>query len=545
MKAKGLIAIYFSFFIFHFSLSQTWVPFGKDTIGCHPSPKVASLYHEGDSVFVGGPFLYVSDSCLFVCEFGSYNGNSWRKYGDGFYNGEAVQSIIRYHDKLYAGGGFNWAKNHLSLWDSIGGTSNFARWNESQSTWEAVPNSYGRATQAVSDLVLFNDWLILGGAFHTFGTTNFWSIAAYNDTDYINIGAMPGDVRALEVYNGSVYAGGIFFTLKKYVGGTTWEDVGGHVNYYIQDMCVDTFNNFLYITGGFTIVDDSIVTDRAALWNGYYWEKVGYGIGGLNDGLAIADYKGNLYMGLFTTDSVNGEYVGSLICWDGENWVSVGHLNYGLQVLKEYRDTLWVGGVFTEVDGQPQKAIARYVAPLTSCNYLKPRAFALADTFFITAGNAPVQFFNNNAYADAWQWDFGDGGSGASTKDATHNYTLPGTYTATVTVTHDSCVKTAQRTVVIQYNVGEKELTRESLGFKLYPNPTSGDVTVECTLPANKIGEIKTHQTNGTTLSQYPLSPGFNKITLPASQWKERFSFVSVFVDGRIVVTEKVVKIKN
>jgi len=80
------------------------------------------------------------------------------------------------------------------------------------------------------------------------------------------------------------------------------------------------------------------------------------------------------------------------------------------------------------------------------------------------------------------------------------------------------------------------------LQFKLYPNPTTGDVTVVCTLPNAKTGLLKTHQLNGTTKDEYHLQSGFNKIIIPASGLSNGVSLVSVFVDGKYIFAEKVVK---
>jgi hypothetical protein len=520
-------------------LSQTWVPQGNDTIGCMAIPEVKSILCEGDSFFLGGPYLYAGSSCLKVNGISCYANGNYKRVGFGVINGAGVEGMVRYKGKLYASGGFGEAAASVDDWLGIPNTACLIRWNNTANTWESVPNSYGELNSPVRDLTIFNDWLIIAGRFG-FYLDSLNNIAAYDGIDYINIGRMPSEARTVEVYNGELYAGGHFFTLKKYLGGTVWTDVGGYTNYYIQDMSVDTFNNFLYITGGFTVVDNNLYTDNVAIWNGHYWESVGYGNGAGSDGNVVAVYQGDVYAGL-AWDSIGGVYTGSLARWDGQNWHAIGNLNNWIEALVVYRDTLYVGGSFTTVNGVPQKAFARYVAPLTSCNYLKPRAFAIADTFYLNNGTAEAQFYNNNAYAHSWQWDFGDGGTD-NLKDPLHAYTDTGTYTATVTVTHDSCVKTAEKTVVVLLSTGVEELSRESLQFKLYPNPTSGDVTVECTLPANKCGELRMHNTYGSLLESYAVEAGYNKIRLPASRWTTGISLVSLMIEGRQVLMEKVVK---
>ena len=82
----------------------------------------------------------------------------------------------------------------------------------------------------------------------------------------------------------------------------------------------------------------------------------------------------------------------------------------------------------------------------------KPTASAAATP---TEGGAPlpVQFTGTATDPDGgaltYEWDFGDGSTKATTKDAAHTYAQPGTYTATFTVT-DAGDLTASDTVTIE-----------------------------------------------------------------------------------------------
>ncbi|MFH2037010.1 MAG: T9SS type A sorting domain-containing protein, partial [Candidatus Zixiibacteriota bacterium] len=304
--------------------------------------------------------------------------------------------------------------------------------------------------------------------------------------DYIDIGKLPfATTFALAVCDGELYAGGSWNVLKKYVGGTglaAWEDVGGLMNDNILDLAVDTFNNFLYAGGGFTVVDDSIFTDNVAIWNGFYWEKVGYGNGYQSSCLSVEVYNGDLYAGL-AIDSIGGEYTSYLARWDGTNWYNVGGtVKWGVWALEEFQNKLYVGGQIDTIGGQPQKGIACWLDTTPNCRYLKPRVFTEnnLDTFYMSGGQAEVQFFNNNAYVQTWDWDFGDTGSG-TVKDPVHIYTDTGTYNVCVTVNDTGCVKTACKNIVVDYHVNVAEVPEQEPGFKLYPNPTSNTLYIEIT----------------------------------------------------------------
>jgi PKD repeat protein len=316
------------------------------------------------------------------------------------------------------------------------------------------------------------------------------------------------------------------------------------MDYYGLAMAKDTFNNFLYIGGGcFNVYDvhgNPIPTDGVGLWDGFEWHPIGDG--SMPQAIsedALAVYRGDLYVG-----SLDLAW-GCLKRWDGVKWDSCqGGVNNTIYSLEVYKDSLYVAGAFSTVnhDSVPQ-GLATWFMPDTGCRYVKPMVHTLADTFKINSGQPTVnvQFYNNNAYVDTWAWDFGDMGT-AGTQNPTHTYTAAGTYNVICTVSHNACVKTASKTIVVIDNTGIEDLSKEKLNFKLYPNPTSSDITVECTLPQNKTGELKTHHMNGSTRNSWPLQSGENRITIPSTGLATGVSLVSVFVDGGFVFTEKVVK---
>jgi hypothetical protein len=112
--------------------------------------------------------------------------------------------------------------------------------------------------------------------------------------------------------------------------------------------------------------------------------------------------------------------------------------------------------------------------PDTSCNYIKPRVQSYTDTFFV---NQTAQLYNNNKYASSWQWDFGD-----STTDTVQNpehiFADTGIYTVKVTVTHNTCTKTAERNFVVVEDTTNSvnSIQNPEQGFKVYPNPTKNNL---------------------------------------------------------------------
>ena len=254
-------------------------------------------------------------------------------------------------------------------------------------------------------------------------------------------------------------------------------------------------------------------------------------------------YKKELYAALLPLDTI--AFSDSLLWhYDGSQWhniIGIGH-NNAIQVMCVYNDDLYIGGYLPKVGNDSVNGIvALHMNEPTGCNWLIPRVFANSDTFYLGTGQANVQFYNNNAYANNWQWDFGDSGT-ENIKDPLHSYTQAGTYTTTVTVTEDGCTKTAQKTITVLNGTGLEEYTKEKLNFKLYPNPTTGNITVELTLPNAVSSEIRAYSNSGSLQDKYPLQKGFNKIEISATNWTNGISLVGLFVEGKQVLIEKVVK---
>ncbi|MFH2096825.1 MAG: PKD domain-containing protein [Bacteroidota bacterium] len=522
--------------------SQYFVPFGEDSLWRPNScPAIYTMYTNQNDLYIGGI------SCIYggtteLNNVGRWNADTWHDLDNGF-GGTAngVRSFMEYNGKLYIGGTFQDMQN-------IPGTAYICRFNSTG--WEALPNTFGELNNVVWDMVLFNNQLIMGGGFNGIGTPfTFNHIVAYDGTDYINIGSLPDVVDALVVFNGELYAGGWWTTLKKYSGNQLWEDVGGHFSYYIMDMEVDTFNNFLFVCGGFSVVDDSIVTDNVAFWDGFEWNKVGYGTGQVNQRTSMAFYRGDLYCNT-SIDTIGGIFTGPLAKWDGTDWSPAvpGGLQFGSGVLTIYDDMLYIGGSGPgpcPMDTARRTLARWYLPPATNCNYLQPRVQTVADTFYLSPDSVAVQFNNNNAYVDTWIWDFGDS-SNDYIQNPLHYYTNTGEYDVQVTVEHSGCSKTAHKTITILQGTGKDEISAIPDEMKIFPNPTDGSFTVEFQSPLTPAPkgeeiEIKVLGLNGHLKTSYKLSGNETRIEVPTEGWQKGTYLVCLVIGGKLVKSEKVV----
>ena len=508
--------------------SQQWIP--------DPNKKYAlwmggweygsCLLTVNDTLYLSGRFLKIgSTNALRIARY--YNGN-WYPLKGGV-DGDA-NSFLFNNGNLYVSGSFGWADNKP-------GTMGIARW-DGNNWWPVGTNSdcgscYG-TIEYYDNKIFFSGSNMLGLA---------WGVIAWDGTNWVNrCNLAPVDL--LKKYSADLLAGSGFYGLfLKYLGDTSWssQPYGGiYGGMYKAE--IDTVNNLLYVSSDFDWVNinNPIQSHYIAMYDGFGWHSMGTTSGFI---YCMKMYNGYLYAG---TDSLlnNGSVINYIGRWDGNQWNPLGSgVNNGVNAMEEFHDTLFVTGGFNTAGGDSAYGLARWYMPDTNCSFLKPtiHTLALQDTFYLGTGSINVQFFNNNAYSQTWQWNFGDSGTD-SIQNPTHTYTNDSTYIITVTVTEDGCTKTDTATIWVLNGNNTEEYTKENLNFKVYPNPTGGDFTIECTLPQNKTGKVIAYRTTGSQLGEHPLESGFNKFIMPAGNWKDSVILVGVYIESRQVMVEKVVK---
>ncbi len=427
-----------------FSYSQWYTNNLGDSLyndGCNADVDCIRATYD-DSLYIVGAMTFAGP--LVINSVAKWDGNNWVNLGNGCTH-DLVFCAEKYLGNLFIGGSiweidYNPNIKNLGIWD---GTN-----------WHGP--SIGKPNGPVYDFKVFDNKLFIAGDFGHFGTTVFNKIAAYDGTNWLNVGSI-GKAYALEVFNGELYAGS--YGLYKYLGGTSWEIMPGSPNGYIYDLKTDTFNNFLYVGGGFTVVGDTIMSYFAAMWDGFQWNSFGTDLDCSVYRQAMAVYRGDLYAGGCMDTLLNGTPVNYIVRWDGTKWDSLGKgANNVVMTLEVFKDTLYVGGAFTYVNGnQHAYGIAKWFMPDTNCDYIKPlihtilpNTNTIRDTFYMnTDDSVQVQFYNNNAYVNSWQWDFGDTGTDTIQKPL-HIYYNPGIYNISVIVNYQNCWDTATTMITVK-----------------------------------------------------------------------------------------------
>ena len=534
--------------------AQKWELQMGDSIWNNPEdnlPNIQVISIIDDTMYISGAFRYPCPGYI-----AKRNNFRWTCMGTGLYGGVA-QVISKYQNKILVGGLFLTAGN-LNPW-----TSGSAYWDGVN--WTYTGFQVGHPSDFYpTDTLLFIATSGDGNTIKTWdgttlldGTTGTGCPYSYEGGTY---------TVAFTKFNDTLYAGSENY-LYKYLGNRCWVKLNVGPWGEVDGLLTDTINNLMYTSGHFYYIyteNQYLSSSFITMYDGYRWHPFGDTLYSIPLQGMMATYRGDLYVSTIDTNYY-GNVVNYIIRWDGNRWHKLGNgLNNNPVCLKVYHDSLWVGGYFSQINVYmyhndsivPQHAcgLAKwYMPPDTGCHYVQPFIYSLKngtpkDTFYLgTQHQAMVQFYNNNPYAYHWYWDFGDGTTD-TVRNPTHIYTVAGNYNVTLTINHPqekpltgNCIKTVHKTVTV-LNGTEASVNDMLSNFKLYPNPTTGDLNLECVLNENKDGKLVVNSEKGDELYRNIIYPGYNHLIIPSSQWSAGLLIVNIFVDNSIIKSEKVLK---
>jgi hypothetical protein len=241
--------------------------------------------------------------------------------------------------------------------------------------WLSMPFAAGSLPQGADNAINaftefdFNGggtpWLVAAGDFTTIEGVAANRVAVRDPATgkWQPLGAgTDGSIRCLAIFNGQLYAGGLFTHADGQVAnhiarwdGSAWQPVGGGANNDVY--ALSTFNSQL-IAGGFFTSIGAVGAAHIAAWNGTVWSAIGTGT---NDWvIALGQYNGELIAGGYFT--IAGGFVCNRIArWNGTNWLPLGSgMNQEVVCLGSYSGGLVAGGRFTTAGGLTVNRIARW-----------------------------------------------------------------------------------------------------------------------------------------------------------------------------------------
>lgn len=132
-----------------------------------------------------------------------------------------------------------------------------------------------------------------------------------------------------------------------------------------------------------------------------------------------------------------------------------------------------------------------------------------------------INFTDSSFYGDSYSWDFGDGAT-STTMNPSHTYTANGVYNVKLTLTND-CGTTVDSLELDLSTVGINDWM--SNNFKVYPNPTTGQVNIEIQNAEAK--NVSIVNTLGQNIATYAIN-GATKRTVSTENWSAGMYFIQI-----------------
>jgi hypothetical protein len=226
-----------------------------------------------------------------------------------------------------------------------------------------------------------NNNLILGGAFHLIDSNTYNSLAVWDSTNWSTFGnndTIYGQVYAIKEFHGEIIIAGLFSQIGNvYVNniakwdGSTWSAMGSGFNNAVR--ALEIYNDSLYAGGDFYL--SGIDTIRfISKWSGSNWTGIGELNGFVNSLCVHNNYL--IAAGQFTR--IDNQPFYRVAKYDGQNWSNSGSgFSDRVGTLKVLDDTLYAAGNFVPFAGLLPDKISKFgldwefiTSPPASENYI-------------------------------------------------------------------------------------------------------------------------------------------------------------------------------
>ncbi|HJY63269.1 MAG TPA: T9SS type A sorting domain-containing protein [Ignavibacteria bacterium] len=257
-------------------------------------------------------------------------------------------------------------------------------------TWEALygSNNNEGVNGNVYAITTFQGKIVVAGGFTQAGGVPVRNVAMWDRATSTwspmgtNLGINAGDtVRALEVYNNELYAGG-FFSAGSGVSniarwnGSTWVLAGSSADGEVSALKV--FGAALVAGGEFNNIGKCISS-----YNGSTWTQIGDGFEGSGSHVfALTIYNSNLVAaGRF--ENSGSTPLHNIAYWNGSTWIDLSiSTDERIHAVAVHNGQLFAGGRFTNIGGVSAQYIARYNSGTSwsalAVDSLDGRVFAIA-----------------------------------------------------------------------------------------------------------------------------------------------------------------------
>lgn len=256
---------------------------------------------------------------------------------NGGLNGTVLATAFQPNDQtIYMAGGFSGSNSGVAASNIIAWISGFAGYD-----WMSM----GVGTNdTVRTMLLHDNKLYIGGDFTISEGEAAPHVAMYDiiTGTWASMGALDGDVHALALYNGDIYAGGKFSGLLARWNGSQWEDVAQGFITGEGVRTLEVWNNKLVIGGNFTLLTGA-PRFNVATYDNANMASLGFGTTTPVNDFAI--HNGALYA---ACDMISGIDTCALAMFNDqiESWETLIGAEAGME------EGFWGSGIFSiESDG--------------------------------------------------------------------------------------------------------------------------------------------------------------------------------------------------
>ncbi|GMU89585.1 MAG: hypothetical protein AMXMBFR49_17930 [Chlorobiota bacterium] len=326
-----------------------WDGTNWNSVGTGVEGYLFALEYDGSNIYAGGQFS--SAGGVAALNVAKWNGTSWSALGDGL--DQYVMDLEMFQGNLYAGG-----------WFTESGSTTIERiavWNGS--SWGTVgTNMTGNLMgKYINSLEATATTLYAGGSFSNIGGITAANIAAWNGSSWQTLGSGTASVVRTLLYVGTtLYAGGDFTTIGGVSAskiakwnGTDWSALSTGTNGSVYSLATD--GSILYVGGDFGTAG-GITASKIAKWNGTAWSAFSTTV--YRTGTALLWSGSTLYLGGSNNESF-GTSDGSTVSFPSYNFDLMND-NILIKSLCLIGGSLYVGGLFTSIDGTAALNIARW-----------------------------------------------------------------------------------------------------------------------------------------------------------------------------------------
>lgn len=201
------------------------------------------------------------------------------------------------------------------------------------------------------------------------------------------------------------------------------------------------------------------------------------------------------------------------------------------------------------------------VAPSTTTRYwgVGSNANCVGDTAYVTITNNPIPnvvananptlvclgsaiyFSMTGSNAITYDWDYGDGTT-SSTPNASHIYSIPGTYTATVKGTYGLCDSSASIQVIVNDCTGLEEDNLAS-SIVVYPNPANRFLNISILETNMEQVTMAIFNSSGKMVHSSVINPKTEQTTIDVNEFSEGVYLIRFNAENK-VVTKKLIIVK-